>query len=359
MRYLLGSGRTLIIRGPAAIQLLGGQAHALGAPFESQRVIVRKDKQLPVETSSEAELEIVPTDPKNLFEIEGSTIPSSWHSALGAICEMKEGKVLIIGGADVGKSTLTTFLANGLLREGINCRIVDADIGQADIGPPTTIASAVASDYVFSLVDLNPSTSIFVGHTTPNKVQTKLIHGLQKLSNHEQQSLTLINTDGWTLDPEAIVYKLEMVEEILPDLVLGITVGKELEPLLSRIDASMRIEAPQTVLARSRSDRREIRTAGYRRYLDGGKTRTYQRHEVRVTFPDVLKLGRPQASSDLVNLIVGLLDNDGFLLQVGVLLHLDEDQLRVFSRHAERPSEVELGFVKLSTDGVEQGYLDV
>jgi len=359
MRYLLGSRKTLIVRGPASIQLWAGHASALGAPLESRRLIVREEKQLPIETSSEADLDIVPGKSSNMFEVEGSTIPSSWHSALDAITEMKRGRIMIIGAADVGKSTLSTFLANGLLREGIGPRIIDADIGQADIGPPTTIASAFPTSYLYSLVDLAPSTMIFIGHTSPSHVQTKLLSGMIRLCDREERALTLINTDGWALDPEAILYKRELIETIHPDLVLGLATGSELEPILSKAGASMRIETPQLVLTRSQSDRRQIRTASYRRYLNGGRTTSFSKRNVRVKLPDALARSGSQRSSDLRNLIVGLLDNEGHLLQIGVLLDLEEETLRVYSRSVDRLSEVELGCVKLSTEGVEMGYLDI
>ena len=154
MRYLLGSKRTLILRGPASLRLLGGQATALGAPLESRKVVVRQDKQLPIETTSEADLDLVMAESRSILEVDGSTIPRSWHSALDALMEMEQGKVVIIGAQDVGKSTLCTFLANGLLKGGVVSRLVDADIGQADIGPPTTLGKAIVSEYVSSLLDL-------------------------------------------------------------------------------------------------------------------------------------------------------------------------------------------------------------
>ena len=156
MRYLLGSKRTLIVRGPASLQLLGGQATALGAPLESRKVVIRQEKQLPIETTSEADLDVVMDESGSMLEVDGSTIPRSWHSALNALIEMEQGKVVIVGAQDAGKSTLCTFLANGLLKDGVVPRLVDADIGQADIGPPTTLGKAIVSDVYFVTSRLEP-----------------------------------------------------------------------------------------------------------------------------------------------------------------------------------------------------------
>jgi len=361
MRYLLGPEKTLIVRGPASLRLLSGHATALGAPLENRKLVVRQEKQLPIETSTEADLEITLGESGSIFEIEGSTIPRSWHSALDALVEMEQGKVLIVGATDVGKSTLSAFLANGLLKGKFRSRIVDADIGQADIGPPPTVGSAFPSSFLSSLLDLDTSALIFVGHTSPSRVQSKLLGAIQRLSNNEKQStITIINTDGWVLDPEAIIYKVELIEAIRPDLVLGIAIGGELEPILSRAGAmSMRIEAPTTVLSRSQSDRRQIRTSGYRRYLDRGTVRAYSLRATQVRLPIGVSSIQTARTSQLRNLVVGLLDSQGYLLQIGVLLSLEGNSLRVYSRPVDHLGGIELGCVRLSTDGVELGYLEL
>jgi polynucleotide 5'-hydroxyl-kinase GRC3/NOL9 len=338
---------------------LGGEATALGAPLESRKVVVRQEKQLPIETTSEADLDVVMAESGSILEVDGSTIPRSWHSALDALMEMEKGKVVIVGAQDVGKSTLCTFLANGLLKGGVIPWLVDADIGQADIGPPTTLGKAIVSEYISSLLDLSPLAMIFIGDTSPNRVRSKLVEGIRRLLNTGKQDLTIINTDGWVSDPEALTYKVELIKAVQPDLVLGITTGQELEPILSGTSAmSMRIEAPASILARSRSDRRQIRTAGYRRFLDGGRTMKYLLRETKLKMPNGLQSAQSVPISELRNLIVGLLDAQGYLLQIGILQSLDEDSFRVYSRSTDHLGEVELGSVKLSPDGVELGYLE-
>jgi polynucleotide 5'-kinase involved in rRNA processing len=210
--------------------------------------------------------------------------------------------------------------------------------------------------YISSLLDLSPLAMIFIGDTSPNRVQSKLIEGIRRLSNTGKQALTIINTDGWVLDPEALTYKVELIKTVQPDLVLGVTAGQELESILSGTSAmSMRIEAPASILPRSRSDRRQIRTAGYQRFLEGGKTMKYLLRETKLKMPNDLQ---SVPISELGNLIVGLLDAQGYLLQIGILQSLDHESFRVYSRSTDHLKEVELGNVKLSPDGVELGYLE-
>lgn len=359
MRYLLASNNTLIIRGPASLRVLGGAASVLGASLERDRkLVVRLEKQLPVEARTETDLEILLGKSGEIFEIEGSTIPASWKIAADALAEMEQGKVIVIGATDVGKSTLCTYLANRLVERDLSLRVIDADIGQADIGPPATMGSSVPTASLSSLVDMNPEAIIFIGHTSPSRVETKIIHGLQRLSNRGRDSLTIVNTDGWILDPEAISYKIKMIAALQPDLVVGLANGTELHPILSGSGAhSLSVDTAKEVLARSRSDRRKIRIASYRRFLEGGRTRIISLQGVEFTTPKGFPPIR-ESRSELNSLIVGLLDDQGYLLQIGILMAVENDTLRVYCRSVEGVRKIEVGYVKLSAEGAELGYFE-
>ena len=47
--------------------------------------------------------------------------------------------VLVIGATDVGKSTFCRFLVDSAVDRGLKTVFVDTDVGQSQIGPPTTI----------------------------------------------------------------------------------------------------------------------------------------------------------------------------------------------------------------------------
>jgi len=318
--------------------------------------VIRSEKQIPIEGGSQVELDIQLGRKGGIFEVDSSTIPDSWSVVADAIEELQSGMVAIIGNTDAGKSTLTTFLVNTLLKREMRLRVVDADIGQADIGPPTTIASAIPTGHIVSLVDLEPERLIFIGSTSPSRVETKLIAGITRLVKREEESLVLVNTDGWVLDPEAILYKIRMISSLDPDLVVGISGGSELQPILSGSKArSLTATVPEVVLARSRSDRRELRGAGYRRYLEGASVRTLSLRNVRLTIPVSLRGLDRRMWRDA---IVGLLDSDGFLLEIGIVRELTEDSIKVYAREAKDVREVELGYVKLLADGAEIGNLE-
>ncbi len=360
MRYMLSRSRTLLLQGPASFRVLNGNAVVLGGPVgRDRKLIVRQDKQLPIEAKSQVDMEIQMGEAGSLFEVDGSTIPRSWEAAAGVLEEMSEGKVIVIGATDVGKSTLCAFLTNEMTARQLEILVVDADIGQADIGPPTTMAKATPSGFLTSLVDLDPRKMIFVGHTSPGRVESKLIDGLKRLVVGHNHGIVLINTDGWVADNAAILYKLSLIDAVKPDLVIGISSDGELHPVLSASRTkSLNIEASQIALTRSRTERRGLRNASYRRFLDGGSIRSLYSGTVRISAPKGLP---PHLlhTKQVQNLIVGLLDEEKYLLQIGVLLGSEKGVLRVYSREAEGARELELGYVRLLPDGTELGYLEL
>lgn len=186
-----------------------------------------------MEAEGEAQLEINLGKSGEIFEIDGSSIPESWKLAQEALAEMERGKVMVLGATDVGKSTLCAYLVNTLTARGLRLRVVDGDLGQADIGPPATIASALPVSPIASLVDLPPETIEFVGNTSPSGIEIKVFNALRRLSERNGSLLTIINSDGWIADPEAITYKIKMIAELEPDLVVALTTGSEVHPILS------------------------------------------------------------------------------------------------------------------------------
>lgn len=361
MRYLLSPNNTLIVRGPASLQLVQGDAEVLGAKLgHKRRLVVMRDRQLPIEAKSQVDFEIL-GELANVFEVDGSTIPASWVTAADEVSKRKQGKIMVIGGSDVGKNTFCTYLANVLLSKRLKVRIIDVDLGQADIGPPTTIGSAVPSEPLSSMVDLKPNALIFIGHTNPSSVGRQLTDGIRRLvRDDESRSFTIINTDGWTLESAAILYKRDLISAVDLNFVIGLSANiSELQPILSSSSvSSMIIDAADSALIRSRSDRRMLRRAGYRRFLDGGKIRTLTIQEVKVKVPEGPRLVEIGRQWQVSNLLAGLLNEHGYLLNIGVLMSFEKNLFRIYARSIEGARELQLGYVRLSLDGEELGYVE-
>ncbi|MCL6558748.1 MAG: hypothetical protein K6U74_08060 [Firmicutes bacterium] len=81
----------------------------------------------------------------SFLEHEGITIPESWRR-LQKLTEKWGGVFMVIGGVSSGKSTFVKFLASSFLKRDKKIAIIDADIGQSWIGPPTTVSAVILSE---------------------------------------------------------------------------------------------------------------------------------------------------------------------------------------------------------------------
>jgi polynucleotide 5'-hydroxyl-kinase GRC3/NOL9 len=359
------AGKTLVIVGPASFELTEGEASVLGAPLDSSRKIVPRGKQAPIEIRSASSFRISLGEGASVEELDGSTIPLSWREAGSALVELGEGIAVVIGGADTGKTTLCTFLSNYLLFENRQVAVVDADIGQTDLGPPTTMAAGEVSANVTNLSQVKPSERLFIGLTSPGYAKGKVIRSIKRLVGcHNKPGKTVIvNTDGWVSGGEAVLYKLQMLDELRPDITLGIGGGDISRILQAGNRTTLLVGSPDTIKERTRLDRRELRSLGYQKYLAGASLKTFRVDGVklrRCLTPENLDLNRvPRVQiENLKDAIVGFLDADDFLQEIGILKDAvpSARTVKIWSRILNIPRKIEIGDVKLNNDGRELGH---
>ncbi len=65
-----------------------------------------------------------------------------WERAAEAVLA-RPGVVMLLGASDSGKTTLGRILAEKLTAAGRTVGLVDGDVGQSSIGPPTTVGLAI------------------------------------------------------------------------------------------------------------------------------------------------------------------------------------------------------------------------
>lgn len=361
------AGKTLLIIGPASFEFRDGEASVLGAPLDSSRRVVARGKQTPVEIHSSAAVRVWLGEEGDVEEVSGSTIPLSWREAASALSELEEGTAVVIGGGDAGKTTLCTFLANSLLSEAKRVAVVDADIGQTDLGPPTTMAAGDVTRHAVNLSEVEPSERLFIGLTSPGRVKGKVIRGVKRLvARHAGQGkLVIVNTDGWVKGTEAVTYKVQMLNELKPLIALGIGSDDDTSQILQAANITALLAgSPDIIKQRTQIDRRELRALGYHKYLAGASVKAFRTDRTGVqsaVSSEALQLNRLSRSQveDLKEAIVGFLDADGFLQEIGILKDIipSAATVKIWSRIAVAPGKIEIGGVKLSEDGRELGYV--
>jgi polynucleotide 5'-hydroxyl-kinase GRC3/NOL9 len=136
--------------------------------------------------------------------------------------------VLVLGRSDRGKSSYARFLACDLAAAGERVAIVDADIGQKSIGPPTTVTLAHIAGEAWPPA---PEAFYFVGSPSPVGRMLPLVVGAARLAGAADAPFVVVDTTGY-VDGAGRVLKAYKIEAVRPDLIVAIEKRGELEPIL-------------------------------------------------------------------------------------------------------------------------------
>lgn len=263
------------------------------------------------------------------------------------------GVHVLLGGMDSGKSTLARRIAAAGIAEGLTVGVLDADVGQSTIGPPTTVGLRLCR----SDADLAPESLAradelaFVGAISPQGHLLPLVTGTRLLLDRARglgADMVVVDTTGLVSGVYAQLLKFHKIGVLQPDLVVGIARGEELQPLLGVISRFypteiVSLEIHPEVIPASVEQRAMGREDSMRAYF------AEPLHRFRVK-PTVFVPSLPALFdiSTLDRIVVGLSDGKGSCLGVGYLEHLEEDGgLRLISPVAEAPKALILGSVRL------------
>jgi polynucleotide 5'-hydroxyl-kinase GRC3/NOL9 len=320
--------------------------------------VVSKFRRIPIETNEEAVFQVKVGQNGVYKQVNGSSIPPGWREA-GDILRQSLGLAVILGDVNVGKSTLSTYLANTCFDHGIRTSIIDGDIGQADIGPPTTTSSSTVSNHILGLQDLKPEQSHFIGDTSPSGVAAKLVQSITHLKEEiaARSEVMILNTDGWVRDEEAVSYKLQLLNSLQPNLVLGLSSNNELNPILEHHQyPTLKLEASPFARTRTKEERKNTREEGYRRFFQNPKHLDLNLNTIKLRTFNKSRQQRIDQDSTQRGTLAGLLDGRGMLLSIGRIARIQNGIVRVTTTTEERPRIVELGAVILSSRFAEVGY---
>ncbi len=247
--------------------------------------------------------------------------PVSWWEAFEYLRESK-GRALILGENDTGKTTLTTYLANELLKAGVSVSIVDADVGQSDVGPPTTVGLAEPKAPFSSMKSLPPKAMYFVGATSPLGNLLPLLVGVRKMMDAARGEAVLINTTG-LIQGAGRALKTHKIEITSPNLLLALHRKDELEEILrafSFIDIK-RLEVPPEAKVKSPTQRRAERERLFRGYFQNSKSVPLNMSKVSIQ--------RSYVGTPAKGQLCGLADGKNRLLALGVVGEAGVDTITV------------------------------
>ncbi len=275
------------------------------------------------------------------------------HEALVDQAVRTKHTIVLVGGLDSGKSTLSRALLRTALEVGRRPAFLDADVGQKSVGPPATISLRILR----AVGDLEPQAQAkvdaisFVGSTSPEGHLLPVVTGVASLQRQALDAgadFIVVDTSGLVSGVYGQILKYHKVEMLRPDLVVGLQRGEELQPLLGVIQRFFRTEVVPLgihpdVVPTTVEQRAENRERAMRSYFSG------ELHRWRVK-PTVFMPALPPLFdlTQLDRILVGLSDGAGGFLGIGFLEHAPEEGvLRLISPVAEGPKALRLGSVRL------------
>jgi polynucleotide 5'-hydroxyl-kinase GRC3/NOL9 len=234
--------------------------------------------------------------------------PPEWALALERAQTVQT--ILFLGATDTGKTTFLTWLANALHAQGRRVSIVDADVGQSSVGPPTTIGLGLVSHPMQCVQELVPVRLYFVGATSPRGHLLPMVVGTKRLVDRGRTlgvDHVLVDTCGYVRGPVARTLKQHKIALVAPDLILCLQRGDECEGILrayreSRRPQIIRLRASRLCRERSMGERREYRAQALRRYFADATPRTLRWDRLNLIDPP-LGYGVPLAPETYARLV--------------------------------------------------------
>jgi polynucleotide 5'-hydroxyl-kinase GRC3/NOL9 len=168
-----------------------------------------------------------------------------WESAAQRFLEVG-GTVMVLGGADTGKSTFCRYLIYRAYLAGEPVALVDLDLGQSHLGPPTCLGLGLFPPRFPGDDGLFPEGLYFIGDTSPVGAILEVAVGcraLVDLANRQGVKRVVVNTSGFIQGPGAGLLKRAEVELLNPSLLFALERHQELKFLLRYLGA-LPVEEP-------------------------------------------------------------------------------------------------------------------
>ena len=237
---------------------------------------------------------------------------------------MQTGICLVLGGVDTGKTTLAAALAKGMAQSQ-RVGIVDADIGQSHLGPPTTVGWALFDDPQVDFVKLTASGISFVGDVTPERhllqLTAAIVQGVQQVSKLTKS--IIIDTPGFIRGPAAAALWWTVQRIVRPDTILAVQRYDELSDILAGWPSAHRqiehVKAP-AIPAKSWETRRRYRQQQFAEYFRDSSPYNIALEDAAVQMTGRLSTDR------LVGRLVGLRDEKGIDGAIGIIEDWQDDE---------------------------------
>jgi polynucleotide 5'-hydroxyl-kinase GRC3/NOL9 len=216
-------------------------------------------------------------------------------------------KLLILGGPDSGKTTMAAFLTNVAVGAGLKVAVVDADVGQSEIGPPGCVGYGLADGPVERIRDIRPVRSYFVGSNTPELLSFTTASAAKNAVENAlslSPDMVILDTTGLVWGRTARFLKSAKIDLVGPTHVVALQKALELEHLLRSWDRLggqpkvVRAPVSPRAMDKTRKDRRAFREKAFQQYFGGSSRREFDLEKVSL-FRTTYLTGRPMDAGQL------------------------------------------------------------
>ena len=275
------------------------------------------------------------------------------------------GTIVLLGSMGTGKTKFAVQLLERARAASISAALVDADVDQSTVGPPTTVGLKVTTNLEsLSQEELWDADGLaFVGALNPRGHLLPLVSGVGRLvrrAKDEGCRLVVVDTTGFVSGIYGQWLNYYVMDASQPDTVVGFERGGELEPLLGvaqrftpaeviDLDVSNRMQMP------SIEERLETREKHFAAYFGAHASRWRVKPTVFMpTVPPDYDL------AELDGLVVGMEDGQGSCVGIGILEYdTSENILRMISPVTEGVRGLRLGSVKIDLTGHPRGAVSL
>lgn len=226
------------------------------------------------------------------------------------------GICLVLGAADTGKTALIAAIAEHVgSTQPIG--IIDADIGQSHIGPPTTVGWAIVDKPQFDFTQLAVGGISFVGDITPVghllQLTAAIVQCFQQISKFTE--LTIIDTPGFVCGPTAAALWWTVQRILQPELILTINRSEELRDILGGLQPLShkleQIQCPPQIPTKSPQERQKYRQNQFNKYFRDSCLCNISLSKIAV------QRNRNLSSNSFINRLVALRDAKGVDIAIG------------------------------------------
>ncbi len=182
-------------------------------------------------------------------------INSDWESLSNEIVKPNQ-HIMVLGALDAGKTTFCQYLIEVAIDRGIKSALIDTDIGQSFIGPPTTIGmklfpscdvsigksldavnvkqNQIVEDENTVAYSLNADSLYFVGAISPVRNLLPVLTGTRLMVDAAREvssDFIVIDTTGYIHENAAVMLKQQKIDIVRPHHIVCIGRSREMETI--------------------------------------------------------------------------------------------------------------------------------